>query len=201
MQYVSSSFHWWISKNNIKSKQIQTVRHNPDKDSCYSFYLQETLLCFTVNGIFKESKWKCRPKKPKISVVPCNKMEIYYSDQKTESIVKRKLNWSKRVLLRETARGVPPERNLSEHNQWEGGGCTPCPVWGNPCPRLGYPPPEGTWDQWYVSSHPLGKLRSVIGVPAPRRDLGPVSGGTPTPPVDWQTNRKYNLPSHFVRGR
>ena len=22
-------------KNNIKSKQIQTVRHNPDKDSCY----------------------------------------------------------------------------------------------------------------------------------------------------------------------
>ena len=22
-------------KNNIKSKQIQTVRHNPDKDSCW----------------------------------------------------------------------------------------------------------------------------------------------------------------------
>ena len=25
-------------KNNIKSKQIQTVRHNPDKDSCYTIF-------------------------------------------------------------------------------------------------------------------------------------------------------------------
>ena len=24
-------------KNNIKSKQMQMVRHNPDKDSCYEF--------------------------------------------------------------------------------------------------------------------------------------------------------------------
>ena len=28
-------------KNNIKSKQIQTVRHNPDKDSCKEFDFQE----------------------------------------------------------------------------------------------------------------------------------------------------------------
>ena len=31
-------------KNNIKSKQIQTVRHNPDKDSCFSGDLQLKIL-------------------------------------------------------------------------------------------------------------------------------------------------------------
>ena len=29
-------------KNNIKSKQIQTVRHNPDKDSCFKIVSRVT---------------------------------------------------------------------------------------------------------------------------------------------------------------
>ena len=44
------------------------------------------------------------------------------------------------VLLRETARGVPPRRNLSNHNLSQGG--TPsCPFrgWGFPCLGWGYP--------------------------------------------------------------
>ena len=62
MQYVSSTFHWWISKNNIKSKQIQTVRHNPDKDSCYEKLLRTIAFCelsFMTNKSSNIRRWRC----------------------------------------------------------------------------------------------------------------------------------------------
>ena len=43
-------------KNNIKSKQMQTVRHNPDKDSCYFIYFKDFCHYFFVS---------CKNKKPK----------------------------------------------------------------------------------------------------------------------------------------
>ena len=54
-------------KNNIKSKQMQTVRHNPDKDSCFLANLRLGIEC-SVDQFCRRmnSKFKLRLLKIKI---------------------------------------------------------------------------------------------------------------------------------------
>ena len=75
--------------------------------------------------------------------------------------------------LRETARGVPPQHNLSKYNLSRGGGGTPARL--SPEGTLSWSTPHQDWgttyQDWDVS--PPG-----TGVP-PGRDLGPVTGVNP----------------------
>ena len=136
--------------------------------------------------------------------------------------INRRLDWHEKLFMRTvtatswlsptnktrkscvTAKGLAPAAYPVHSLLCPGGGGTlswswpgrgvPCPgpCWGEGVPIcwswLDYPPPptEGTWDQ--KLGYPQRPGPSEQGIPLP-------------PPVDWQTNWKYNLPSYFVCGR